>query len=115
MKHTPGPWVDSPNASDAVISTDADAIQEWLSCPDPNGITQAALDHYGGAVVCESVQAKDKPLIKAAPDMYAVCKAFVRWSTAEDSEFVDELIQVVKQARAAIAKVEGEADDKTTD
>ena len=44
----------------------------------------------------------------AAPDLLAACEAFIHWSEAEDDEYVDELIQVTKQAKAAIAKAKGE-------
>ena len=74
-QHTPGPWIDSSRASDAIISRDQDAVKEWLG--DGEGYVQDALNYYGGAVVCESVQAKDKPLIKAAPALYAWAKLWL--------------------------------------
>lgn len=44
----------------------------------------------------------------AAPDLLAACEAFVAWSNDENDEYVDELIQVTKQTRTAIAKAKGE-------
>lgn len=59
VKHYPGPWIDSPEASDAII---APAMGD-----DPNGIK-----YYGGALVAETVAPCNKPLIKRAPSMLAL-------------------------------------------
>ena len=60
MTHTPGPWVDSPHAGDAIISKHPDAMAHAGDC----------IGDYGGYVVCEGTTKRDKPLIKAAPRMY---------------------------------------------
>lgn len=75
MTHTKGPWLDSPGASDAIISQDEDAIKEELGLGGP--FTQQALDDYGGFIICESVVPNNKPLIKAAPYLYGVCKLWL--------------------------------------
>jgi hypothetical protein len=73
--HTSGPWIDSPEAGDAIISTDPDVIHAEI---EADGLfTQAALDHYGGFVICESVYAKNKSLIKAAPDLLKAIKPLI--------------------------------------
>ena len=59
MKHTPGPWEDSPNASDAIISKNPDAMAD----------AGMEVKYYGGAVVAESITPRNKPLLKAAPDL----------------------------------------------
>ena len=67
QKHTPGPWIDSPNTSDAIISQDQKEIDLMLKWGGP--VSEENLCHYGGFVICESVYAKNKPIIKAAPDL----------------------------------------------
>ena len=64
MEHTPGPWIDSPNASDAIISTNPDAMAD----------AGMEVKYYGGAVIAESISAQNKPLLKAAPDLLATCE-----------------------------------------
>ena len=64
MEHTPGPWIDSPHAGDAIISKHPDAMAHAGDC----------IGDYGGYVVCEGTTKRDKPLIKAAPELLAVCE-----------------------------------------
>lgn len=56
-KHFPGPWVDSPKVSDAIIAPNGEPNYPW------------AVEDYGGALVAESVEPCNKPLIKVAPDL----------------------------------------------
>ena len=74
MTHTPGPWIDSPNASDAIISTDPDAMAD----------AGMEVKYYGGLVICESVYPKNKPLIRAAPEMFAALEAHAEWKDHTD-------------------------------
>ena len=113
MEHTPGPWIDSPNASDAIISTDQDVIQAEIDHGGP--FTQETQDYYGGFVICESVYAKNKPLIKAAPEMYEVLKF---WLGAVQNSLALRLAltslpegagpALIEMLQAAIEKAEGE-------
>lgn len=64
--HTKGPW-ENGNVGDAIISKHPNAIA------GPS-YTKDVLDYYGGAVICESVNSEDKPIIKAAPEMYEAMK-----------------------------------------
>ena len=95
MEHTPGPWIDSPNASDAIISTNPDAMAD----------AGMEVEYYGGAVICESVARQNKPLIKAAPEMLTALEAVVK----ADQRFPDMDIPgyVMIPLRAAIAKARG--------
>jgi len=65
MEHTPRPWIDSPNEPGAIISTDPDAMAD----------AGMEVKYYGGAVIAESIAPRNKPLLKAAPDLLAACKA----------------------------------------
>ena len=58
-EHYPGPWIDSPEVSDAIIAPNMG--------DDPNGIK-----YYGGTLVAETVAPCNKPLIKCAPSMLAL-------------------------------------------
>jgi len=87
MTHTPGPWIDSPNTSDAIISKHPDAIEQ----------AGQALRYYGGYVICESVTPRDKPLIKAAPEMWDLCVRFI----AEIEQYVNEPGAVTSMNRLA--------------
>ena len=119
MTHTPGPWIDSPNASDAIISTDPDAMADA-------GIE---VEYYGGAVICESVARQNKPLIKAAPEMLEACEAATKYDNAirlcaddpdkmssyctAEGEDLDRLyLDWITKARNAIAKVRGRSPKK---
>lgn len=63
-----GPWKDCPTQPDAIIAPEADGSRVLYG-----GETEDAT--YGGAFVCESVRPECRNLIKAAPDLLAVCKA----------------------------------------
>jgi hypothetical protein len=84
---------------------------------------EEGLTYYGGAVICESVQAKDKPLIKAAPEMYEVLNALFSWMVEGwPEEWPDEhsitaplTVGDVRRARALLAKVKGEQPEKGND
>ena len=103
MKHTPGPWIDSPNAGDAIISQHPDAM----------GDAGLEIDYYGGFVICESVSQRNKPLIKAAPELLEVA---VAWMTLAQESLAFRLAltslehdignELLKMTDAAIAKVE---------
>lgn len=64
MKHTPGPWRDGPYGG---IVADGDTGRD-----DPRNVAG-----YGGHLVCESVSSRNRPLLKAAPDMYESLRALV--------------------------------------
>jgi hypothetical protein len=57
QQHDIGPWIDSPEASDAIIAPKATTKYEH------------EIKDYGGALVGESIAPWNKPLIKAAPSM----------------------------------------------
>ena len=111
MEYTQGPWIDSPEAADAIISTHPDALAD----------AGTNIGYYGGFVVCESVSRRDKPLIKAAPEMLAALEAdeallhhaayceFCNDSAdGECSEGLALLATAHKLRRAALAKARGE-------
>lgn len=60
QQHDIGPWIDSPEASDAIIAPKATTKYEH------------EIKDYGGALVGESIAPWNKPLIKAAPSMLAL-------------------------------------------
>ena len=103
MTHTPGPWIDSPNASDAIISTDPDVIQVEIGHGGP--FDQEAQDYYGGFVICESVYPKNKPLIKAAPEMKEALEGLIEFINRIEErgvfQFVPDLLDERDDVRAA--------------
>ncbi len=82
-EHTPGPWRKSLKATDAVITD-----RPMVGTTDPK-----VAEHYGGEVIAESIQPRDRDLITAAPDLLAACEAAL-W---EDSG-----LACADQLRAAI-------------
>ena len=109
MEHTQGPWIDSRRA-DAIISTHPDALAD----------AGTNIGYYGGFVVCESVSRRDKPLIKAAPEMLAALEAdeallhhaaYCEFCDSADGECPEGLALLAtahKLRRAALAKARGE-------
>ena len=67
-EHTPGPWVDS-HVSDAIVSKG----------PLRGEATELEIDayhYYGGYCICESVEPRNKAIIKASPLLYKALDAF---------------------------------------
>lgn len=60
LKHTPGPWIDGNTLDSIIVKTD-------------NPETDSD-KFYGGEVICESVAKRNKPIIKAAPEMFEALK-----------------------------------------
>ncbi len=99
-EHTPGPWKQSPKASDAIISG---ALPEEPAIWGPP--EEASHEYYGGRLIAESVAPQDRPLIIAAPDLLDACEAALRWMgvcTLDDEQETRDLL------KAAIAKTRGE-------
>ncbi len=71
-QHTPGPWV-AGKTSDAIISKDPDALAAHRKVHGDDGV-----GYYGGALICESVSPRDRPIIKAAPEMQAAVRDISR-------------------------------------
>jgi hypothetical protein len=103
-RHWPGPWIDSPKMSDAIIAA-------------PGGYVHPAdTDYYGGSLIAESVAGYNKPIIKAAPDLLVALEELMGWlayglekpdgaePTAED---VERCERVTAQARRAIDRARG--------
>lgn len=84
--HTKGPW-ENGNVGDAIISKHPDAIAGA-------SYTKDVLDYYGGAVICESVNSEDKPIIKAAPEMYEALK---EWLALDESIAECQQCQALKR------------------
>lgn len=59
-KHFPGPWIDSPEASDAIVA------------PNAQPRYQHEIKDYGGVLVAESIAPCNKPVIRRAPSMLAL-------------------------------------------
>jgi hypothetical protein len=62
---TLGPWVDG-KTSDSIVSKSARPTK---------GYEGDDVLHYGGVLIAESIEAHNKPLIKAAPEMLAALEA----------------------------------------
>lgn len=73
MNHTPGKWK-SGIPEDAIIS-DCEPEQVGLNSSDES--TRAGLSYYGGIVVCESMNKRDRALIMAAPDLLESVRALM--------------------------------------
>lgn len=67
-QHTPEPWVEG-KAGGAIVSTDPEIVAEQRGLLGDDHLT-----FYGGAVICESVQDKNMPIIIAAPAMLKALK-----------------------------------------
>ena len=59
-KHFPGPWIDSPKASDAIVA------------PNAQPGYGHEINDYGGVLVAESIASCNKPIIRRAPSMLAL-------------------------------------------
>jgi len=99
-KFTPGPWkwndkelLDSTNA--AIIKHEDDG-----ACGDP--------ECCGAGSCWVEVREADKPLIAAAPDLYAAIEAFLSYLEHDDSLHTAEAGQIDEQMHAALAKARGE-------
>lgn len=96
---TPGPWRQSPGASDAIIS---DTCPERYPCLDDAD----CLAHYGGYVIAESVLPENMAIIIASPDLLEACERALRWMgvcTLDDEQ------ETLNLLRLAIAKAHGNA------
>ncbi len=90
MKHTPGEWEDSRQCDAVVTKTKPEGFKYYGDAETE----KACLAYYGGYVIAESVQERDRPLIKAAPDLLLACENLLREPTTTHR----------REARAAIAK-----------
>lgn len=108
-QHTPGPWRIGKVASAIVADTPPDDMRS----ADED-------EYYGGHLVAESIQVRDRPLICAAPDLLALARSIQRWlmTDAEPSHIGAEDMRVyhldggvlgnlLDECRTAIAKAEG--------
>ena len=103
MEHTPGPWEDGNNNSDAIIVKERPA-DGWH---ESGAYEQSSLKYYGGYLIAESVRPCDRPLIKAAPDLLAACeKMLAAWDGYELTAALDASIR--GDVDDAIAKAKGE-------
>lgn len=66
-KHTPGPYLESPELG-AIIAKNND-----------RDLVPAEVQYYGGQVICETVEPRNRPLLIAAPELWD----FVRQTIAD--------------------------------
>lgn len=102
MSATPGPWKYQPLMADGMIVSKGGRFE----------ITTWAYD------VCAFIPGSgpirnedDARLIASAPDLLEVCEALEKYGAARpqiDDTCMHDLFQIIKQARAAIAKAKGE-------
>ena len=101
MKHTPGPWREG--ISSGAIVTDCPTPGDCRAC------SEGGAAFYGGHIVCESAEVRDRPILKAAPDLLAALKGLMgpieRAEAMEDAPDIDGLL--IDAARAAIRKATG--------
>lgn len=72
--HTPGEWRDSRSSKDAIVSDNP--VTDIAENHDQTYVKKL-VDLYDGYPICESVKPQNKPIIKAAPEMYEALKAIV--------------------------------------
>lgn len=94
-KHTPGPWI-AKRVRDSETNGDLD------------------IDSVDGYHIAESIGGLDDGeeeanarLIAAAPDLLHACAAIVEW--CDKNPPAGDALYCINQARAAIAKVEGQS------
>ena len=97
MTFTPRPWMQSSTISSIVIAPDEDCTREETH-------------YFGGKLIARDVAEKNRPLIEAAPDLYALLvriesKAALHFD--EDYAFSPDWLWVREICRAAIAKADG--------
>jgi hypothetical protein len=107
---TPGPWMKG-NPFDAIIAS-PEAEKKMIGKPFP--VDKETLEYYGGHVICESVNACNRDLIIAAPDLYEALKHAVAWLTetieGKSVPQVDgEPGAWLHEARKALDRAEGRA------
>ncbi len=98
-KHTPGPWRLSRSASDSVVCDTPGAHNS----PD-------SIAYYGGHLIAESIELKNRQLIAAAPELLEALRSAVElygapggpWNVPGDPG------AWITLARAALAKATGE-------
>lgn len=75
-KRTPGPWVHEGIGYGAVSSTDPAEIQRWIDKDEYHGAPDVKA--YGGKLVCESAEYRDREFIvalaNAAPALLAAAR-----------------------------------------
>jgi hypothetical protein len=98
-EYTPGPWRLGKN-SDSVISETGDAIHGRED--------KESRDYYGGHLIAESIEPRNRALIAAAPDQNEALIAFEKWWRLPSAERTIEAIEpAMRLALSAIAKAEG--------
>ncbi|MGH9767212.1 MAG: hypothetical protein ACREAB_07235 [Blastocatellia bacterium] len=103
--HDPGPWVDG-KTSDVIVAPDADR----------RAMSEDAFDYYGGFVIAESVAPWNRPILKAAPELFdalaeleaEICARFTSNHEKAPGFMTENLRSKVLAARAALAKAKGE-------
>lgn len=91
-QHTPGPWV-AGKAGGSIVSVDAGAVAE-----QQDRLGKDHIEFYGGAVISESVQNRDMPVIIAAPAMLAALEEIRRIGATPNLIAVAN--EAIAQARA---------------
>jgi hypothetical protein len=78
--HTEGPWRISDNPYGAIVSDHPTGrIGEEGYTTDEGLYFPGDVDAYGGYVICESVLARNKPLIAAAPELFDSLRFVEAW------------------------------------
>lgn len=100
-KHTPGPWRVGKHYSEVIADMPAN--------PPFRGMTDDCVKHYGGYLVAESCAEADGRLIAAAPELLSIALRFVALDSVWHPErYEDEKRELMKDARAVIAKAQSE-------
>lgn len=97
-KHTPGPWRFGKNSDDVVADQPAGHSEE-----------SDHVAYYGGHLVAESICSHNRSLIAAAPELLSIALRFVALDSVwHPDRHEDEKRELMKDARAVIAKAQGE-------
>lgn len=103
-KHYPAPWIDG-KPSDAIVAK-----------YPPEGYDNTQLiEDYGGYLIAETVAPCNKPLIKAAPDMYAklveVERVITEWPMVHpDGDYLHGWI--LNSIREVLSKAAGQENEE---
>jgi hypothetical protein len=100
--HTPGPWRVAENHGAVVADADSGHDDPWN------------IEYYGGHLIAESIDPRNRPIIAAAPELLVALRDCGDFLTAEYGSVITgeadgEVGAIIRRINEAIAKAEGRA------
>ncbi len=97
---TPAPWVDTSPGQPVHIGK---VSYGSIVAPESFVDEERSREEYGGDLICESVNQRNRPLIVNAPHLYAVCRKLCDWQLKAPDV---DLFSIIADAEFALAAVE---------